>query len=469
MVKHNLRLKVITAALLALLMISAVLLAACDTGTSEGDIFESIPDLGSMSTDSSVDTSSKKPPTQDGYADTPEIYDIVNITPDTLFITGTCQEGATITVKGGAEDVSVESYNGYFVAEISLGSTTSRLMEATATVEGLEESEPASFRAEYDATAEKRVDGKGVTIGQSSRLFFDSAIDEYVGKSIMTMTQLRSYKEFIDSRVAALERRAGNYPVSLVYVYIPDYATIYSEYLPESVEKETVYTRLEQIKQNLDSSNAVILDMTDVLMAAKDDEYPIYNSTDSHLSEYGGYLVYKEICNVMAERFPDAAARSLDEFEITSETLNGGDLAYYLGADNEVITENAVMLTPKFSLKLGSLGASGVNVEDVVKYEEGGVRIYTGSESRNTTERLIFGTGRSNLPSALIYRDDSVLPFYDILAERFNNVMFGAAEDFTINMSDAERYKGGNKSIVDYVFMIVSEKNLEMTFEKTNS
>ena len=54
MVKHNLRLKVITAALLALLMISAVLLAACDTGTSEGDIFESIPDLGSMSTDSSV-------------------------------------------------------------------------------------------------------------------------------------------------------------------------------------------------------------------------------------------------------------------------------------------------------------------------------------------------------------------------------------------------------------------------------
>ena len=47
--------------------------------------------------------------------------------------------------------------------------------------------------------------------------------------------------------------------------------------------------------------------------------------------------------------------------------------------------------------------------------------------------------------------------------------MFGAAEDFTINMSDAERYKGGNKSIVDYVFMIVSEKNLEMTFEKTNS
>ncbi|PWM26440.1 MAG: hypothetical protein DBX40_03430, partial [Clostridiales bacterium] len=348
MVKHNLRLKVITAALLALLMISAVLLAACDTGTSEGDIFESIPDLGSMSTDSSVDTSSKKPPTQDGYADTPEIYDIVNITPDTLFITGTCQEGATITVKGGAEDVSVESYNGYFVAEISLGSTTSRLMEATATVEGLEESEPASFRAEYDATAEKRVDGKGVTIGQSSRLFFDSAIDEYVGKSIMTMTQLRSYKEFIDSRVAALERRAGNYPVSLVYVYIPDYATIYSEYLPESVEKETVYTRLEQIKQNLDGSNAVILDMTDVLMAAKDDEYPIYNSTDSHLSEYGGYLVYKEICNVMAERFPDAAARSLDEFEITSETLNGGDLAYYLGADNEVITENAVMLTPKF-------------------------------------------------------------------------------------------------------------------------
>ena len=77
---------------------------------------------------------------------------------------------------------------------------------------------------------------------------------------------------------------------------------------------------------------------------------------------------------------------------------------------------------------------------------------------------MIFGSGRTNLPSALIYRDDSVLPFYDILAERFNNVMFAASGDFTINMADAERYSGGTKSLVDYVIIIVSESNVDKTF-----
>ena len=67
--------------------------------------------------------------------DTPEIRDIVNITPDTIFVTGLCQEGATVTITGGTEDVVVESLNGYFVAEVGLINTTSTLFEAVASVE----------------------------------------------------------------------------------------------------------------------------------------------------------------------------------------------------------------------------------------------------------------------------------------------------------------------------------------------
>ena len=250
-----------------------------------------------------------------------------------------------------------------------------------------------------------------------------------------------------------------------MYVYIPDYATIYSEYLPASAVKETTTTRLEQISENLNGSAAVILDMTDVLLAAKEEgEYPVYNVTDGHLSEYGGYLVYKAICDVMMKEYPDAAARALSEFDISYELKDGGSLVHYLGADKTVIRENAVVLSPKFSLNVGVGGATGINISEVTKYEEGSVEMYTGTEEKNTTERVIFGTGRTNLPSALIYRDDSVLPFYDILAERFNNVMFAASGDFTINMADAERYSGGTKSLVDYVIIIVSESNVDKTF-----
>ncbi|HJA58492.1 MAG TPA: hypothetical protein H9665_02560 [Firmicutes bacterium] len=463
MVKQKSTLKAALAVLLALLTITtAVLLAACDTGTLDED---SMPTIHVESEDESSGDESSASQTQPGYADTPEIRDIVNITPDTIFVTGLCQEGATVTITGGTEDVVVESLNGYFVAEVGLINTTSTLFEAVASVEGLEDSEPAGFRGQYNATAEKRVDGNGVTVGLSSRLFFDRGIAEYTGQTLMTMSQLRAYREYVDSRVAALERRSGGSAISLVYVYIPDYATIYSEYMPASAVKETTTTRLEQISENLNGSDAVILDMTDVLLAAKEEgEYPVYNVTDGHLSEYGGYLVYKAICDVMAVEYPDAAARALDEFDITYETKDGGSLVHYLGADKTVIRENAVVLTPKFTLNLGMGGATGINISEVTKYEEDSVAMYTGTEERNTTERVIFGTGRTNLPSALIYRDDSVLPFYDILAERFNNVMFSASGDFTINMADAERYSGGTKALVDYVIMIVSETNVDKTF-----
>ena len=463
MVKQKSTLKAALAVLLALLTITtAVLLAACDTGTLNED---STPTIRIESDDESADDTSSRSETKPGYADTPEICDIVNITPDTIFVTGLCQDGATVTISGGTEDVVVESLKGYFVAEIGQINTTTTHLEAVASVEGLEDSEPANFRGQYNATAEKRVDGNGVTVGLSSRLFADRGIAEYTGQTLMTLTQLRDYREYVDSRVAALERRSGGSAISLVYVYIPDYATIYSEYLPASAVKETTTTRLEQISENLNGSAAVILDMTDVLLAAKEEgEYPVYNVTDGHLSEYGGYLVYKAICDVMMKEYPDAAARALSEFDVSYELKDGGSLVHYLGADKTVIRENAVVLSPKFSLNVGVGGATGINISEVTKYEEGSVEMYTGTEEKNTTERVIFGTGRTNLPSALIYRDDSVLPFYDILAERFNNVMFAASGDFTINMADAERYSGGTKALVDYVIIIVSESSVDKTF-----
>ena len=157
MVKQKSTLKAALAVLLALLTITtAVLLAACDTGTLDED---SMPTIHVESEDESSGDESSASQTQPGYADTPEIRDIVNITPDTIFVTGLCQEGATVTITGGTEDVVVESLNGYFVAEVGLINTTSTLFEAVASVEGLEDSEPAGFRGQYNATAEKRVDG----------------------------------------------------------------------------------------------------------------------------------------------------------------------------------------------------------------------------------------------------------------------------------------------------------------------
>jgi hypothetical protein len=80
--------------------------------------------------------------------------------------------------------------------------------------------------------------------------------------------------------------------------------------------------------------------------------------------------------------------------------------------------------------------------------------------------RHLFATNRTSLPCALIYRDDLAVTFSDILAERFNRVLLAQVDDFTINMTDAQRYygkdvvTGKDKTTVDYIFIIISESNL---------
>lgn len=91
MVKQKSTLKAALAVLLALLTITtAVLLAACDTGTLDED---SMPTIHVESEDESSGDESSASQTQPGYADTPEIRDIVNITPDTIFVTVSARRG----------------------------------------------------------------------------------------------------------------------------------------------------------------------------------------------------------------------------------------------------------------------------------------------------------------------------------------------------------------------------------------
>lgn len=436
-------------------------LAACDTNKIQGNNFlESIPDIPSANESSEVSDASADPEPKPGQAHMPVIATTGNITAGHILVTGTCDEGATVKISGGKHEVTVKSLNGYFMAEVEMISTTVSVLEAVAYSDTLTESEVRSFDVTYDATAEKRVDGNGVTVGANSYLLFDSVMDDYLGKNLISQTELKAFKEFVNNKAANLKKKGGSYPATLVYVLIPDSVAIYPERLPENTDKTAYRNRYQYISEALSETNATLIDMTDVFLAHKDEQL-IYQNTDSHLTEYGAYLVYQEICKVMETSFPDAKARDLNsEFTATTSEVLGGDLAYYAGIDREVITETVTRYTPKFSLRTGKWENSELNISDVKKYaEDGDARLVSGTNE--AAARIIFKTGRDKLPCALIYRDANSLPMFDALAERFNNVMFGKVGDFTVNMTDAQRYSSSGKTSVDYIFVMVSENNIE--------
>ena len=453
-----------------LLFVSLTLvLASCDTGGTDNDPINRI--IFDPSEDSSVDTSSETASTPEGYTETPVVEDIKNITPDTVVIAGTCEDNATVTIGGGKNDVTVKSRNGYFVTEVILTNTTVTLLEATAEVDGKEPSEPLSFTASYNATAEKRIDGYGVSIGPDSLLYFDTFLDNYTGENLLTQTQLRNFKRSVNDRIINIENRASGQDVRLLYVLIPDVTSIYPEVFPADIEKKSNTTRYKQISDALSQTGAGVIDMYDILKDAKENgEYEIFRKNDSHLTEYGGYLVYEQIALSLSANFPEAAPRGLEEFTTKKVETIGGDLVSYLGINKQHYTEEVINLVPDFALNIGlqeDSGFSTVNIGDIKKYksvkEPYDFSIYNKGEENavGIRDRVIIRTDREELPSALIYRDDSLFMSMDIIAERFNNAMIGSIGDYTINLTDASRHYSQGKRLVDYIVVIVSESNIE--------
>ena len=412
-------------------------------------------------------------PTDEGSTEAPSIKDIKNIAPDIVVIAGTCEKDAVVTIKGGKEEVTVKSKNGYFIAEIKLANDSTTILEAIAEVEGKKESKPRTLTASYNATVEKREGGNNVSVGNDSQLYFDYNLDDYTGKNLFTQSELRNIKNFVNDKVNNLETRAKGQKVGLIYVLVPDDTTINPGCLPADAKNESSSTRYKQVADALKQTSATVIDMYDIFNAKKDES--IYRTTDSRLTEYGSYLVYEQICKQLSVNFPNAAARSLDQFDKKEvDNVIAGDLFKRLGLSTEHYTETLTDYTPKFDLKLGYQKDSSfntVNISDIKKYAaENDYTPYVVNADENSkssdktvtiNDRFIIRTGREDLPSALIYRDDSTFSMVDILAERFNNAMFAKSGDFTVNLTDASRHYSQDKNLVDYIIVILSEGNVQ--------
>lgn len=468
------------AVVIIMLMLAVTLttiLASCVPTDRDETSFDFPETSGATSsTVSSIETEISTAP---GYTQQPVIKDVKNITANVIVVSGICEEGSTVTIKRGKEDVLVQSRNGYFIAEVTLSNTAATILEATALVDGKKKSDVETFTVKYDATAEKRNDKFAVSIGMNSQLYFDTYLDNYTGKNLFTKTQLGKLKEAVNNKVLSLENRAKGQDVELIYVLVPDVTSICPEIFSEDVTRDTFTIRYNQIFDTLLKTKATVVNTYDILDEAKKaGEYQIYRKNDSHLTEYGAYLVYEQITKTLANKYPAAAPRTLEEFDqITTDSI-GGDFMNYLGIKNEFYTESVLDLKPKFSLDLGfdkESSIATINIDDVEKYnysfdEKNDAKntlydysIYSGEDKdiKGISDRFSVRTNRSELPCALIYRDDSAFSMIDILAERFNRVMIEKNDVYTINLTEASRYNSDDKNIVDYVVVIVSENNIE--------
>ncbi len=175
-----------------------------------------------------------------------------------------------------------------------------------------------------------------VLIGKEGWLFLTKAriISDYLGQNPLTPKELATWKETLERRQEWLAERGIRY----LFVVAPNKAMIYSEMLPEHIYRNKRKTHMDQLVDYLSETSKVeFLDLRDALCNAKATGL-VYHPRDSHWSERGAFVVYREICNRLVELFPDIYPWSIEDFTITIEK-QVGDLATMLGLGGELILE----------------------------------------------------------------------------------------------------------------------------------
>ncbi len=464
-----------TLAVLLLMATMLTMLVSC-VAESDADLLASIPPLDESEKESKEEEV-KDPDPAEGQTAMPKVTQCYNINQTQVLIAGTCEENATINVSavGGGKSESVANGTNFAIT-VDVGEQEATNVQITATAEGKTASEMRVITAGYVASEAGNTVNPTLLFDKIV-LFLKKTLDVTDSSAIRTNTALNTFCTLVNSYVNTINIK--KYDTEVIYVLIPSKYSINPELAGvENADELNKVTLFTQAKGILEASDATVIDLTEALKAAGDD-YPLYYRTYSAWSEYAAFIGYTEVMNYIAQKYPAAAPRPITEFDIKETVAQGGDLAYYLGLDRAQFTETVYDLVPKFDLNIGDKleVAEGEEdkshlISDVQQYidsangnflpcnEYFASKEVTPITSVYADAEVGFYTGRADLPTALIYRDDYSIPMFDMLAERFNNSLFMSGGVFNVNVGKGVPYAAEGKGNVDYIIVFASEENL---------
>ena len=227
----------------------------------------------------------------------------------------------------------------------------------------------------------------------------------YQGKNMVNATELEEYYNIFEYRKNFLDSIGCKYYV----VIAPMKTSIYPEFLPLSKRLTNQETLTDQIVNLLDTvSGITVIDLRTTLKNAKG-SVRMFHKTDNHWNDYGSFVAYQEIMNVLSDDFPSLIANDISNFQIDSTTVNGLALTNMMGI-YEGVYENKISCKPTFNLTSKPGKKSGYPVVPNFGYP--------------SAYEQVFVNSNDTLPKLLMIRDSfgrTVMPF---LSEHFSKSVY---------------------------------------------
>ena len=253
-----------------------------------------------------------------------------------------------------------------------------------------------------------RLGGDNAVVGQDGWLYLagydNRAIADYRGIVPLSPQELERWKARLLERRDWLKARNIEY----MFVIIPDKQSIYPEYYPDVVTRDSEHPRMGQLIQYLSSeTNLNILDLRPALFEGKKKER-IYHKTDTHWNDIGAHIGYQEIIQGLNPWFPKLAPRQRSQFELKSKLTPGRDLARFLALTNKY-EEEYIQLAPKTPLRAKR------TQQDV---------IIVNKKRPEFFQPFAYQTGNTTLPRALMLRDSFSTALIPFLSENFEYIAY---------------------------------------------
>ena len=183
-----------------------------------------------------------------------------------------------------------------------------------------------------------------VLLGKDGWLFYKATGDgtplyDYMGINHFSEEELAK----VYDNLVAIGDGVSARGMDVIFMTVPNKEQVYSEYMPDTVDKINDKSRLDELTEYIESKGGLIadrycyVDTSKVLRSCKD-TYPLFYRTDTHWTECGSYLALMELRRAM-----DQKVTPIDEVVFTDKGGFVGDLAKISGSRDEYSDVNPVI------------------------------------------------------------------------------------------------------------------------------